>query len=69
MSGPKRWTLIVSVVFAALVLALVVGMHFAARSVKQSILQALGPECDATEVNVRLTSMEIRDVRIRAPKG
>jgi hypothetical protein len=36
---------------------------------KQSVLYALGPEGEAAEINGRLSSIEIRDVRIRAPKG
>jgi hypothetical protein len=44
-------------------------MPFAARSVKESIQGALGPEGEAAEIKVGLTSIEILDVRIRAPKG
>ena len=71
MSGPKykRWILVVGVVVAVLVLAGVTAMHFAARSVKESIQEALGPEGEAAEINVGLTSIEILDVRIKAPRG
>ena len=65
----KRWILIVGVVVALLILAGVAGMHFAARSVKESIQEALGPEGEAAEIKVGLTSIEILDVRIKAPKG
>src|SRR4029434_9317409 len=71
MSVPrhKRWIVIVGVVVALLILAGVAGMHFAARSVKESIQEALGPEGEAAEIKVGLTSIEILDVRIKAPKG
>ena len=52
-----------------LILAGVAGMHFAARSVKESIQQALGPEGEVAEIKVGLTSVEILDVRIKAPRG
>jgi hypothetical protein len=44
-------------------------MHFAARSIKGSIQEALGPEGEAAEISVGVTSIEILDVRIKAPKG
>ena len=71
MSGPqyKRWLLIVGVVVAVLVLAGVVAMHFAARSVKESIQEALGPEGEVAEIKVGLTTIEILDLRIKAPRG
>jgi len=49
MSGPKhrRWVVIVGVVVAVLILAGMAAMHFAARSVKESIHEALGPEGEA----------------------
>jgi Domain of Unknown Function (DUF748) len=71
MSVPrhKRWIVIVGVVVALLILAGVAGMHFAARSVEEWIQEALGPEGEAAEIKVGLTSIEILDVRIKAPKG
>jgi hypothetical protein len=69
MTGHKRWILIVGVVVAVLTLAGVAAMHFAARSIKESFQEALGPEGEAAEIKVGLTSIEILDVRIQAPKG
>jgi hypothetical protein len=71
MSGPKhkRWILIGGVVVSVLILAGLAGMHLAARSVKESIQEALGPEGEAAEIKVGLTSIEILDVRIKAPRG
>lgn len=54
---------------ALLVLAALGALHHAARSVEDSIRQALGPQGEAAEINVRLTSIELLDVRIAAPKG
>lgn len=65
----NRWLLIAAIVLAVLALAGVAAFHFAARSVKGSIEQALGPEGEAAAINVGLTSVEILDVRIKAPKG
>ncbi|RPI07996.1 MAG: DUF748 domain-containing protein, partial [Actinobacteria bacterium] len=71
MAGPKhkRWIRIAGVAVAVLILAGATAMHFAARSVKDSIQEALGPDGEAAEIKVGLTSIEILDVRIRAPRG
>jgi hypothetical protein len=71
MSGPKhrRWILIVGAAFVVLILGGIAAMHIAARSVKESIREALGPEGEAAEISVGLTNIEILNVRIKAPKG
>jgi hypothetical protein len=71
MTGLKkrRWLLIVGAVVAVLLVVGIAVMHFAARSVKESIREALGPEGEAAAINVGLTNVEILDVRITAPKG
>lgn len=68
-SSRKRWLLVVGAVVAVLVVAGVVAMHFAARSVEKSIQEVLGPEGQAAEIKVGLTTVEILDIRIKAPKG
>lgn len=68
-SSRKRWLLVVGAVVALLVVAGVVAMHFAARSVEESIQEVLGPEGQAAEIKVGLTTVEILDIRIKAPKG
>ena len=65
----NRWGYLIIGTLAMMVLAAVAGMHFAARSIKGSIEEALGPEGAAAQINVRLTSIELLDVRIAAPKG
>ena len=71
MAGPKhkRRIRIAAVAVAVLILAGAAAIHFAARSVKDSIQEALGPEGDAAAIKVGLTSIEILDVRISAPRG
>ena len=54
---------------ALLILAVLGAMHYAARSVESSIREALGPEGEAASITVRLTGIELTDVRIKAPKG
>ena len=65
----KRWMYIAGGIVLLLVVVVVGGMHYAARSIKQSIEEALGPEGQAAEIAVRLTSIELVDIRIAAPKG
>jgi hypothetical protein len=65
----RRWAVGIGLAIAGLLLLALVAMHFAARSVKASIEQALGPEGEAAEIRVQLTKVEILDVRIRAPRG
>jgi hypothetical protein len=65
----KRWLYIVGGILVLLIVVGVGAMHFAARSIKTSIEDALGPEGEAAEINVRLTTIELVDVRIKAPKG
>src|SRR5688500_13964930 len=65
----KRWVYISGGIILVLVLVVVGGMHYAARSIKHSIEEALGPEGQAASIEVRLTSIELIDVRIAAPKG
>ena len=65
----NRLGYIIAGTLALIVLAVVLAMHFAARSVEQSIREALGPQGDAAEITVRLTSIELADLEIAAPKG
>jgi hypothetical protein len=65
----KRWIYIAGGILLLLIVVGVGAMHYAARSIKTSIEEALGPEGEAAEINVRLTTIELVDVRIGAPKG
>jgi len=65
----NRWGYIIAATLALVVLVVVGGMHLAARSIESSIREALGPEGEAAQINVRLTSIELVDVRIATPKS
>jgi len=65
----KRWTIGIIVLIVVLVIAGVAGMHFAARSLKQHVLEALGPESEVADLTVGFTSINISGVRVKAPKG
>ena len=55
-------------VVAILAIAGTAAMHYATRAVKDAVEQTLGPDGKAAEINVRLSSIELVDVRIKAPK-
>ena len=65
----NRLGYIIAGTLALLVVVALGAMHYAARSIENSIREALGPEGEAASINVRLTSIELVDVRIKAPKG
>jgi len=45
------------------------GMHYAARVIRDRILAELGPEASIGALNLHRSSVEILDLRIRAPRG
>ena len=65
----QRWGVAIAAVLLVLAIAGVALMHFAARSLKDRIERVLGPESSVSEINVRLTSVEILGVEVPAPKG
>ena len=65
----NRLGYIIAGTLALLVLAVLGAMHYATRSIEDSIREGLGPQGEAAEINVRLTNIELVDVRIAAPKG
>jgi hypothetical protein len=46
-----------------------IGLHFATRELKIQVEKALGPDSEVAEITVGLSSIELRGIRIRAPKG
>jgi hypothetical protein len=64
-----HWTLAIVVLLALCAGAVVAALHFAARSLKQDILQALGPESSVADVRVGFTSVIVTGVEVPAPKG
>lgn len=69
MTRMKRWALIALAVAALLALAAAIGLHFAARALKQQIQQALGPEAEVGALEVGFSSVELEDLRVKGPPG
>lgn len=68
----KKWTrLLVGAAAAVLVLAAAaaLGLHFATRALKDQVEQALGADSTVGAIHVGWSAIEVRDVRIHAPKG
>jgi len=56
-------------IVGAVIIASVLGLHFAAEALKSKVEQALGPESTVREIAVSLSAIEIRGIRIAAPQG
>lgn len=69
MNRSSRLLLTLLAVAAAVMLLGAVGLHYAASVLKQRIEQALGPEASLEAITLGLTAVEIRGLRIPAPKG
>jgi uncharacterized protein involved in outer membrane biogenesis len=65
----KRVATVALIAIAVLVAAAMVGMHFAANALKSRVEQALGADSEVGEITVGWSAIEVRRVRIRAPKG
>jgi len=65
----KRWALITLSAIALMVVVGAVGLHYAVRQLKSQVEQALGPESEIEAIALGWSAIEIRGVRIRAPKG
>jgi hypothetical protein len=65
----KRAAVVVVAVLGVTAAAVMVGLHFAAKELKTRVEQALGAESEVAEINVGLSSIELRGIRIRGPKG
>lgn len=65
----KRYVLITLSVLVLLAGAALLGFHFAVQALKGKVEQALGPESEVGEIVVGRSTIEVRNLRIRAPKG
>jgi len=65
----KRVATIAAIVVAVLASLVAVGLHFATRTLKNQVLQALGPESEVGEISLGWSDIEVRQVRVHAPKG
>ncbi|HEY0848001.1 MAG TPA: DUF748 domain-containing protein [Noviherbaspirillum sp.] len=52
-----------------LLVAAFIALQFATRALKSQVEQALGPESEVREIAVGLSAIELRGIRIAAPKG
>lgn len=67
-SRSKRWMLIVGGALLVLAVLTFAAMHFAARSLKESIEKVLGPESTVADLDIGLTRITIRGLKVRASK-
>jgi hypothetical protein len=65
----RKWLLVTAGVIGLLVVAGVLFFHIAARTLKDDVLKALGPESEVADLTVGLTRIVISGIRINAPKG
>jgi uncharacterized protein YhdP len=65
----KRAAIVVVAVLGVTGAAVMVGLHFATKELKTRVEQALGAESEVAEIKVGLSSIELRGIRIRGPKG
>jgi hypothetical protein len=65
----KRYVLITLSVLALLAGGVLLGFHFAVQALKGKVEQALGPDSEVGEIVVGASAIEVRNLRIRAPKG
>jgi hypothetical protein len=65
----KRWAVILAGAIAVTGLAATVGLHFATKALKSQVEQALGPESEVGEIVAGWSTIEVRRVRIRGPRG
>jgi hypothetical protein len=64
-----RWILFSLVTLAGLILASMLAMHLATRSLHSKILATLGPESEIAQLEVGLKQIQIHGLRVKAPKG
>jgi hypothetical protein len=65
----KRLAIIGAATAAVLAAAAMLGLHFAAKELKHQVQQALGEESTVGEIVLGWSTIELHDVRIRAPQG
>ncbi len=65
----KRVATICAIAIVVLAALAAAGLHFATKALKAQVLQALGPESEVGEIVLGFSSIEVRQVRVHAPKG
>jgi hypothetical protein len=69
MKRYPRWAVATGLSLLFLVLAGAVSLHFAGKTLKGQIEQALGEESSVGEISLGLFSITVSDLRIKAPPG
>jgi uncharacterized protein involved in outer membrane biogenesis len=69
MTKGKRWGFIALTALAVLVIAVTIGLHFAAQELKSKVEQVLGPDSEIGEITVGWSALEIHSLRIKGPPG
>lgn len=65
----RKWLLVVVGLIAFIGIGGAASMHFAARSLKQSVVHLLGPESTVEKLTIGLTRLIMTDVRVKGPEG
>ncbi len=65
----QRWGLIALVVLAVLIVGGIVGFRVAVGVLKGKVAEALGPESEIADIRVGWASVDVRDLRIKGPRG
>src|ERR1051326_9438153 len=65
----KRWRLIALVALGALIAAGVVGFRVAVGVLRGNVVEALGPDSEINDIRVGWSSVEVRGLRIKGPRG
>ena len=65
----KRSAIILAGIIIVTGIVAAIGLHYATKVLKSQVEQALGPESEVGEIVAGWSSIEVRKVRIRAPKG
>lgn len=68
-SKTRKHALIALLIACAFAVAIACGLRYATALLKSRIEQALGPESEVAQVVVGWSGIELRDIRIKAPKG
>ncbi|MGZ9067076.1 MAG: DUF748 domain-containing protein [Burkholderiales bacterium] len=65
----KKALIIVAACAVVIAIAIVSALHYASRTIENVVLEALGRESEIGEVKVRMTDVELLDIRVAAPKA
>ena len=65
----QRWGLIALVALAVLITGGIVAFRVAVEVLKGKVAEALGPESEIADIRVGWTSVDVRDLRIKGPRG